>query len=68
MRGPISKICDHCKQVFECGQYSCWCGKIGVTEAQMDWITARFEDCLCSECLGQVARGEVESLKRSFAS
>lgn len=68
MSGPIRKVCDHCKQVFECGQYGCWCGKVGVTEAQMDWITARFEDCICFECLGQVIRGEVGTLNPPSAS
>jgi len=58
MRGPINKICERCHQTFECGQYGCWCGKIGVTEQQMDWIAARFEDCLCQACLEKVCTDE----------
>ena len=54
MRGPISKVCQRCHQTFECGQYGCWCGKVGVMEWQMDWISARFEDCLCPACLAKV--------------
>ena len=58
MRGPVNKTCEACGRGFECGQYGCWCGKIGVTEQQMDWIAARFEDCLCPACLEKVCRVE----------
>ena len=57
MTGPINKTCGHCGQPFECGQYGCWCGKLGITERQMDWIAARFEDCLCRACLERVRTG-----------
>jgi len=54
MRGPVNKICENCRQTFECGGYHCWCGKVGITEQQMDWIVARFQDCLCPACLKMV--------------
>ena len=38
MRGPISKVCECCKQGFTCGQYGCWCAKVEVGEQQMAWI------------------------------
>ena len=57
MRGPVSKTCEHCRKTFECVGYQCWCGKIGITEEQMDWIAARFKDCLCPTCLQLVADG-----------
>ncbi|MEK6802034.1 MAG: cysteine-rich CWC family protein [Nitrospirota bacterium] len=53
----MTKTCEHCRQPFSCGGYQCWCGKIGITEAQMDWIAARFQDCLCPTCLQLVADG-----------
>lgn len=53
------KTCERCGQAFVCGGYRCWCGNLGITESQMDWIAARYQDCLCSDCLGQVAAGEV---------
>lgn len=59
MRGPIQKACAQCRQTFECGQYGCWCGSVGITEQQMDWIEERFADCLCPVCLGKVAAGGV---------
>ncbi len=59
MRGPVTKTCGHCGQAFECGQYGCWCGTLGITDRQMDWIAARFEDCLCPICLQQVGLGKL---------
>jgi hypothetical protein len=59
MRGPTQKTCERCGHDFECGGYQCWCGKLGITEAQMDWIAARYKDCLCSLCLGKVVIGEL---------
>ncbi|HSS29438.1 MAG TPA: cysteine-rich CWC family protein [Nitrospiraceae bacterium] len=60
MRGPVIKTCEHCKQSFECGQYGCWCGRVGITEEQMDWIAARFQDCLCPACLKMVSAGALD--------
>ncbi len=59
MRGPVQKTCEHCGRTFECGGYQCWCGKLGITEQQMDWVAARYQDCLCSHCLGKIATGEL---------
>lgn len=61
MRGPVTKTCEHCKQAFECCGYQCWCGKVGITEQQMDWIAARFHDCLCPACLKMVGTGALEA-------
>jgi Cysteine-rich CWC len=59
MKGPVNKTCEACGGAFECGGYQCWCGKIGITEPQMDWITSRFQDCLCPTCLKKVGAGDV---------
>lgn len=61
MKGPVIKTCEACGRTFECGQWGCWCGRIEVTERQMDWIAARFQDCLCPDCLTKVTQGD-ESL------
>lgn len=58
MRGSIRKICERCGRSFECGQYGCWCGQLGITERQMVWIERSFTDCLCRECLTKVVTGE----------
>ncbi|TKB62918.1 MAG: hypothetical protein E8D48_06355 [Nitrospira sp.] len=59
MRGPTQKTCERCGHDFECGGYQCWCGKLGITEAQMDWIAVRYKECLCSNCLVKIAAGEI---------
>jgi hypothetical protein len=59
MRGPVTKTCENCRQTFECVGYQCWCGKIGITEPQMEWIATRYKECLCPACLGKVAAGEL---------
>lgn len=59
MRGPVSKTCEACGATFLCGGYQCWCGQIGITERQMDWIAARFKDCLCAACLDRVHAGDL---------
>lgn len=64
MRGPITKTCDVCRETFTCGQYRCWCGSVGITERQMDWIAARFTDCLCETCLRLVAAADDAGLRR----
>ena len=59
MRGSVTKTCENCGEAFECGGYQCWCGKVGITEQQMDWIASRFQDCLCPTCLKKVGAGNV---------
>lgn len=59
MKGPVSKVCEYCKEVFVCGQYGCWCAQIKITERQMDWIEKSFHDCLCPRCLHKVVSGEI---------
>jgi hypothetical protein len=59
MRGSVQKVCENCGHVFECVGYQCWCGKLGITDAQMDWIAVRFRDCLCVVCLEKIASRDV---------
>ena len=59
MRGPISKVCECCKQGFTCGQYGCWCSVVSVSERQMTWIEKSFQDCLCPLCLQRIVDGEL---------
>jgi hypothetical protein len=60
MKGPVNKTCEACGKAFECGGYQCWCGRVGITERQMDWIASRFQDCVCPICLAKVGAGDVE--------
>jgi hypothetical protein len=59
----VVKTCEHCQQPFSCGGYQCWCGSVGITEEQMDWIAARYQDCLCPACLRLVADGTLGPTK-----
>jgi hypothetical protein len=59
MKGPVSKVCESCRQVFTCGQFGCWCAQVGITDRQMAWIERSFTDCLCPTCLQQVIDGEL---------
>jgi hypothetical protein len=34
---------------------------LGITDQQMDWIAARFQDCLCPACLKMVSTGALEA-------
>ena len=53
------KVCEVCKQAFECGQYGCWCTTLNITEQQMSWIEQSFQDCLCPRCLQKVVDGQL---------
>ncbi len=59
MRGPVEKVCEHCGEPFQCQGYRCWCETVRITDSQMDWIAARYQDCLCPSCLGRVAAGQL---------
>jgi hypothetical protein len=41
---------------------------VGITEQQMDWIAARFQDCLCPICLKMVAAGGLEAFSSKSMS
>ncbi len=58
MRQSVDKTCEACGQAFTCVGYQCWCGAVGITDRQMDWIAARYRDCVCPACLKQIADGE----------
>lgn len=51
----VDKICERCRETFQCGGAACWCMQVPLTESQRDGITVQFQDCLCPRCLPQVA-------------
>ena len=57
MTGSERKACEACGKAFNCMGYGCWCAQVGITERQMDWIAARFQDCLCPDCLQHIHDG-----------
>lgn len=62
MKGPVSKVCEACKQAFTCGQYGCWCTQVGISDRHMVWIEQSFQDCLCPLCLQKVVDGKLGPL------
>ena len=59
LRGPVKRPARTAGKCFECGGYQCWCGKMVITQQQMDWIEKSFHDCLCPLCLQQVVEGRL---------
>lgn len=53
------KICQRCSEIFECkvGDITqCQCFGIEFTDAEKEYVDARFNDCLCRSCLKDVKR------------
>jgi len=51
------KQCPRCGQTFECKSGSvtlCQCQDVALTPAQLEYIAARHDDCLCRACLRQL--------------
>ncbi len=57
------KKCSRCKSVFECKSGSitqCQCNGIQLSEEERIYIEAKYEDCLCIECLYYLQREYVQ--------
>ncbi|MFW2373629.1 MAG: cysteine-rich CWC family protein [Gammaproteobacteria bacterium] len=53
------KTCPHCLQVFKCGWHdvtSCQCGCVNLDQCYRDYISNKYDDCLCVKCLEQLCR------------
>lgn len=51
------KTCPHCKTSFECKSgdiINCQCESVILTTAQREYISQRYDDCLCANCLGKL--------------
>jgi len=51
------KSCPRCKTVFECkvGDISkCQCYPVPLTDAERDFISQQYVDCLCAGCIREV--------------
>jgi hypothetical protein len=48
------KYCPRCAKAFQCHSAaveSCHCHKTALTAGQRDYISAKYQDCLCASCL-----------------
>lgn len=62
------KACPRCQQAFECkpGNITqCQCFGMQLTEEQKAYISGRYNDCLCRNCL-QALQNEIELFKEKY--
>lgn len=53
------KTCPRCQSEFECKTGTieqCQCQTVELTEEHLDYIQARYDDCLCAACLVALRR------------
>ena len=49
-----AKSCPRCRREFECKSGSvlqCQCSGVSLSEQELEFIAARYDDCLCVTCL-----------------
>jgi hypothetical protein len=52
----MTKTCPSCGKTFECTHdKNCWCVKISIDESTREVLKKRYSDCLCADCLAQIA-------------
>ncbi|MEW6731058.1 MAG: cysteine-rich CWC family protein [Acidobacteriota bacterium] len=54
--------CESCNQPFTCGATitGCWCTKIKLSESVRKQLRARYQRCLCQNCLEHYAKTETK--------
>jgi len=51
------ETCEYCGAQFRCGPlWNCWCFREKVPPAVLQDLKARYERCLCPECLGKAVQ------------
>jgi Cysteine-rich CWC len=56
--GPTSaERCPRCGETFGCAArtWGCWCRDVTLTPELRAQLAARYEGCLCTECLRELA-------------
>jgi hypothetical protein len=54
------KRCPRCGRTFECklnNPVHCGCAEVELTEDLADELGLAFDDCLCADCLREIANG-----------
>jgi hypothetical protein len=57
------KVCAACGAEFSCGALSaagCWCAGLKLSDATRAELGAKYEGCLCRDCLAAYAARESE--------
>lgn len=55
----MTKICPHCQCEFECRNdnvLECDCIHVILGKEALDYISSRYSDCLCVDCLREISR------------
>lgn len=54
---PKIKTCPACKKQFEClHNADCWCMNYKLSKEQLDMLRAKYNDCICEECMRLFSR------------
>ena len=63
------ETCEACGKAFVCGAKlaGCWCAEVKLTEAQRAGLKAKYQRCVCRECL-EAAAAEGRTTKNDFRS
>jgi hypothetical protein len=49
------KTCERCGESFGCQLNGCWCESVKIGPETLQWLQRSFSDCLCPNCLGDLA-------------
>lgn len=54
-----SKECPHCGKPFVCSMNShCWCFEVIIPFDVQDYIAARYDDCICRDCICEIIKNK----------
>jgi len=65
------KYCPRCREAFECkvGDITqCQCYGVRLTQEERSFIDARYQDCLCRKCLGELQQRYILFKEKYFAN
>ena len=64
-----AEVCGACGKSFLCGVTlaGCWCAEVKLSEEQRTELKAKYQGCVCRECLEAVA-AEGRTRKNDFRS
>lgn len=53
--GPQSLTCPICGSIFTCSHSpDCWCAGHNAPPDLLDWLSARYDSCICPTCFGRL--------------
>lgn len=53
---PEKKVCESCKNEFDCGASvgKCWCFDVALSQEILAQLKNDFRNCLCNNCLHEL--------------